>query len=165
MWEGTRIPRTAYVYRDSPSPMFRPLVRRLLLPLGSVDFLPLGWKLELTRYRCKALFNHPQPPPKSRSSAPGAGAGQGGGGGESSRSRASRGGGGGGKIGSDAHPLDLAYYDVLGLDSQCTADEVKKAYRRLAIKVRSVPMCFIMLLLPPCRPRGRTADSQLHAPS
>jgi hypothetical protein len=29
----------------------------------------------------------------------------------------------------------MAYYDVLGLDSQCTQDEIKKAYRRLAIKV------------------------------
>jgi hypothetical protein len=29
----------------------------------------------------------------------------------------------------------MAYYDVLGLDSQCTQEEVKKAYRRLAIKV------------------------------
>jgi hypothetical protein len=29
----------------------------------------------------------------------------------------------------------LAYYDVLGVDSQCTMEEVKKAYRRLAIKV------------------------------
>ena len=29
----------------------------------------------------------------------------------------------------------MAYYDVLGLDSQCTGDEIKKAYRRLAIKV------------------------------
>lgn len=30
----------------------------------------------------------------------------------------------------------MAYYDVLGLDSQCSLEEVKKAYRRLAIKVR-----------------------------
>jgi len=29
----------------------------------------------------------------------------------------------------------MAYYDVLGLESQCTQDEIKKAYRRLAIKV------------------------------
>lgn len=32
----------------------------------------------------------------------------------------------------------MAYYDVLGLESQCTQDEIKKAYRRLAIKVSTV---------------------------
>jgi curved DNA-binding protein CbpA len=29
----------------------------------------------------------------------------------------------------------MAYYDVMGLGSQATTEEVKKAYRRLAIKV------------------------------
>ena len=29
----------------------------------------------------------------------------------------------------------MAYYDILGLDSQCTTEDVKKAYRRLAIKL------------------------------
>lgn len=69
-------------------------------------------------YRCKQLFTHPQPKPSGSSS--------------SSTSKAaprSRG------IGTDRDPLDLAYYDVLGLDSQCTTEEVKKAYRRLAIKL------------------------------
>jgi preprotein translocase subunit Sec63 len=28
----------------------------------------------------------------------------------------------------------MAYYDVLGLKADCTTEEVKKAYRRLAIK-------------------------------
>ncbi|GAA5896008.1 hypothetical protein JCM5296_003167 [Sporobolomyces johnsonii] len=37
-------------------------------------------------------------------------------------------------IGSDERPLDTAYYDLLGLSVTCTTDEVKKAYRRLAIK-------------------------------
>lgn len=40
------------------------------------------------------------------------------------------------RIGTDKNPIDLAYYDVLGVDSQCTLEEIKKAYRRLAIKVR-----------------------------
>ncbi|GAA6059602.1 hypothetical protein JCM10212_005101 [Sporobolomyces blumeae] len=37
-------------------------------------------------------------------------------------------------IGSDERPLDTSYYDILGLPVTCTTDEVKKAYRRLAIK-------------------------------
>ena len=74
--------------------------------------------------RCKQFFNHPQPLPSTGPSASASGSG-------SKPKSAARGRG----IGSDKNPLDMAYYDVLGLDSQCTGDEVKKAYRRLAIKV------------------------------
>jgi curved DNA-binding protein CbpA len=34
----------------------------------------------------------------------------------------------------------MAYYDVLGLKAGCTVDEIKKAYRRLAIKVRIISL-------------------------
>jgi hypothetical protein len=74
--------------------------------------------------RCKQFFNHPQPRPSTSTSTSNNA--------ESSKAQPkSRGRG----IGSDKNPLDMAYYDVLGLDSQCTQDEIKKAYRRLAIKV------------------------------
>ena len=72
--------------------------------------------------RCKQFFNHPQPRPSTSTSTTNNA--------ESSKPK-SRGRG----IGSDKNPLDMAYYDVLGLESQCTQDEIKKAYRRLAIKV------------------------------
>jgi len=36
----------------------------------------------------------------------------------------------------------MAYYDILGLESQCTTEEIKKAYRRLAIKVSRTGQTF-----------------------
>ncbi|ORX40966.1 X-domain of DnaJ-containing-domain-containing protein [Kockovaella imperatae] len=95
--------------------------------------------------QCKSLFSHPQPKPSS--SGPGGsfgfGAGTSSSGTSSSRFGGSAGAGsgmgsragGGRSIGTDKNPIDLAYYDVLGLDSQCTTEDVKKAYRRLAIKL------------------------------
>jgi curved DNA-binding protein CbpA len=38
-------------------------------------------------------------------------------------------------LGTDSSPLDTAYYDVLGVDTQASTEEIKKAYRRMAIKV------------------------------
>ncbi|BGP52984.1 DnaJ-like protein [Rhodotorula sphaerocarpa] len=38
------------------------------------------------------------------------------------------------KIGTDDRPLETDYYDLLGVPVTCTSDDVKKAYRRLAIK-------------------------------
>ncbi|WVR08665.1 hypothetical protein IAU60_005723 [Kwoniella sp. DSM 27419] len=80
---------------------------------------------------CKQFFTHPQPKP-STSRFPGASTGSSSAGAGSSSAQAGSGRRG---IGTDRNPIDLAYYDVLGLDSQCTTEEVKKAYRRLAIKL------------------------------
>ncbi|ORY31242.1 putative chaperone regulator [Naematelia encephala] len=89
---------------------------------------------------CQNLFTHPQPKPSSSfnpgSSSNSSRAGMGGFGGGGGVGGGGGGGGRGGRtIGTDKNPIDMAYYDVLGLDSQCTSEEIKKAYRRMAIKL------------------------------
>jgi hypothetical protein len=85
-----------------------------------VSFVPIQHDASIDRNsRCKTLLSHPIPQATSGNANTG-----------SSRMKTS-----GRNIGSDARPLDMAYYDVLGVDSQCTLSDIKKAYRRLAIKV------------------------------
>lgn len=78
------------------------------------------------------MFTHPQPKPSA--SGPSSGSTS------SAAARPTRRG-----IGTDKNPIDMAYYDILGLDSQCTTEEIKKAYRRLAIKVRSAQLAISAL--------------------
>jgi hypothetical protein len=75
---------------------------------------------------CRELFAHPQPKPSAAGGTGSSGTGSSSAGAVSSSSR---------RIGTDANPIDMAYYDVLGLQALATTEEIKKAYRRLAIKL------------------------------
>lgn len=78
------------------------------------------------------MFTHPQPKPSATSQSSTSGNGTNSNGRSGMGAAAAR---GGRRIGTDESPIDMAYYDVLGLKANCTTDEVKKAYRRLAIKL------------------------------
>lgn len=94
-----------------------------MLSVSLSGYLTGVCRLKLLTSRCKTLFTHPQPRPSTAGSSSTSNA--------STSKVASR-----RTIGTDKNPIDMAYYDILGLESQCTTEEIKKAYRRLAIKVR-----------------------------
>lgn len=128
MSEPARVYDPANVYRESASTM-QP-VGSPIFPFPDRRICRIPCNVTDSRDRCKTLFNHPQPKPSSSSSFAPRGQTSTNTGGSTRMGRTT-----GRKIGSDENPIDMAYYDVLGLKAGCTADEVKKAYRRLAIKV------------------------------
>jgi hypothetical protein len=92
---------------------------------------PRSARIRCASPSCKRLFD-PPPPTSSGAGADGksskAGAASGTGAGSSAAAAQRR-------MGTDARPLETRFYDVLGVDTQATSDEIKKAYRRLAIKL------------------------------
>ncbi|KAJ7207997.1 X-domain of DnaJ-containing-domain-containing protein [Mycena pura] len=92
-----------------------------------------GAILRVRCFSCESIMSHAfyvtQMPPSSNgasSSAAGARSTQSGAGTPPPRK--------GRKIGTQERPLETGYYDILGITPAATTDDVKKAYRRMAIK-------------------------------
>ncbi|KAL4065560.1 X-domain of DnaJ-containing-domain-containing protein [Scleroderma yunnanense] len=89
-----------------------------------------GTVLRIRCYKCQTVYQHAFYPVQLPAgvAAPSSAATQSTNGSSGSSARRGR------KIGTQEKPLETGYYDLLGVPVDATTDDVKKAYRRLAIK-------------------------------
>ncbi|RDX50780.1 DnaJ-domain-containing protein [Lentinus brumalis] len=92
-----------------------------------------GTLLNVRCYSCQSIITHafyPGQIPSQYTERVGSTVGAGSGSGASSSQAPRK----GRKIGTQEKPLETGYYDLLGVPIDATTDDIKKAYRRLAIK-------------------------------